>query len=157
MSKLTIKCVAVNEPKGSSFFKSTDWVIRTNATVSLQNIDDRCFHDAFRQMEHYKEIKNHAGWVSNIKPFFDLFTWDIIEYPTVIDNNNCALFEKTLEIALILLYVSVHIRPVIENDENKFRIYKSIKQSHVSKHHTRGGGGVVLLLIPGNINQRRIY
>ena len=71
--------------------------------------------------------------------FTDLYDRGGIKYPTVISNNNYAIFEKEiLEIALVVLYVSAGIKVFIEKGEVKLRAYKSIKQSNVSKHyHTR--------------------
>lgn len=45
-------------------------------------------------MQHYKEIKTHPEPISNIQPFIDLFNWDGIKYPTVMNNNNYAVFER---------------------------------------------------------------
>ena len=66
----------------------------------------------------------------------DLYNWNGIKYPTVINNNNYALFErKNLEIVLVVLYVSVDIKPFIVESEVKVIVYKSIKQSWMPKYY----------------------
>ena len=45
-------------------------------------------------MQHYKEIKTHPEPISNIQPFIDFFNWDGIKYPTVMNDNNYAVFER---------------------------------------------------------------
>ena len=88
-------------------------------------------------MQHHKEIKSHAEHVSNIKPFIDLLNWNGIKYPTLIVNSNYTLFEsKNLEIPLVVLYVSVDIKPFIEKGGVSVCVYKSIEQSSMSKHQT---------------------
>lgn len=60
----------------------------------------------------------------------------VLKYPTVINNNHYALFErKNLGIALVVLYVTPGIKAFIERDEVKVLAYKLIKQSYVSKHY----------------------
>ena len=41
MSNLTIKCITLDEPKGSSYIKSSDRLKCKNATVNPKNNDDR--------------------------------------------------------------------------------------------------------------------
>lgn len=95
--------------------------------------------DVFSIFIHQKSSLYYSEQVSKIKPFTDLYDMGGIKYPTVISNNNYAIFEKEiLEIALVVLYVSAGIKVFIEKGEVKLRAYKSIKQSNVSKHyHTR--------------------
>ena len=56
MSKLTIKCITVNEPKGSSYTLYTSYT-----TLYPENIDDRHFQfsDVFTLTHHHKKIKNY--------------------------------------------------------------------------------------------------
>ena len=82
--KLTIQCVKVNEPIGSSYIKSSDWLRWKHAKINPKNINGRCFQYAFTPSQHHEEIKNHPEGVSNIKSFIDLQNWHGIECPTVI-------------------------------------------------------------------------
>ena len=102
MGQLTIKCTKGNEPKGSLHVKIPNCLKCKNATINPENIDNTCFQYFFTLTPHYKEIKNNAERVSSIKPFIDLYFWDCLNYPTVI-NNNCSLFErKNLEMAVVV-------------------------------------------------------
>ena len=57
-----------------------------------------------------------------------MYNWNGIKYPTVIGNNNYALFgRKYPESALILLYVNVDIKPFITEGEVEVGVYQSIK------------------------------
>ena len=75
--------------------------------------------------QHQKENKDYAKQASiNIEPLIDMYNWNGIKHPTVTPNNNYALFErKNLKVALIMLHVSVDIKPFIEEGEVKARVY----------------------------------
>ena len=56
-----------------------------------------------------KEVENHPGSVTNIRPFLDLYNWSGIEYPTVMKKNDFTLSEKyNPEIDLTVLHVDVN-------------------------------------------------
>ena len=87
--------------------------------------------------QHYKEIINHPERVSNIKSFIDLYKWDVMKYATVLNIDNYALFErKNPEIAIVMPYVNVDIKPFIEKGAVKDSVYKSIKQLSSSIYPT---------------------
>ena len=67
MSELTVRYKKVNEAKGSSYIKSSEWLKCKNATVNPKIIDNRSFQYSFMLMQHYKEMRNHLEGVSNIK------------------------------------------------------------------------------------------
>ena len=57
-----------------------------------------------------------------------MYNWNGIKYPTVIGNNNYALFgRKYPQRALVVLYVTVDIKPFITEGEVVVAVYKSIK------------------------------
>ena len=49
----------------------------------MKKIDERCFQHVFILTQHHKEIRNHPKWVSDVKPFTELYVWDGIKYPAV--------------------------------------------------------------------------
>ena len=53
----------------------------------------------------------------------------------MVENTQPLSEKENPEIALVVLNVSVDIKPFIEKCEVKVRVYKSIKQSYVSKHY----------------------
>ena len=73
VSKLIIKSITVNEPKRSSFIKSTDWLKYKNATVNMNNVDDRCFQ--------------YASMLTQ-------YNWNGEKYPTVTNDNKCIIGKK---------------------------------------------------------------
>ena len=57
-----------------------------------------------------------------------MYNWNGIKYPTVIGNNNYALFgRKYPESALVVLYVNVDIKPFITEGEVEVGVYQSVK------------------------------
>ena len=81
----------------------------------------------FSMFLHHKSSLYYPQQVSKIKPVTDLYDWGGIKYPTVISNNDYAIFEKEiLEISLVVLYASVGIKVFIEKGEVKLHTYKSI-------------------------------
>ena len=69
VNKLSIKCIIVNEPKGSSCIKSPDWLKCKNGTINPEVIDDECFQYALKLTQHQKETKSHPERASSIKQF----------------------------------------------------------------------------------------
>ena len=56
-----------------------------------------------------------------------MYNWNGIKYPTVIANNNYALFQrKYLQIALVVLYVGVDVKILLAQDSLNAYIHKSI-------------------------------
>ena len=74
-------------------------------------------------------------------------------YPATINKNIYTLFEKNNpEIALTVLHVDVHFEIFKSECQECARVYKSIKQSYVSKHCFKREKKGILLLIPDNIS-----
>ena len=95
VSKLTVKCTTVNEPKLASYTESPDCLKCKSTTINPKQIDDRCFRYDFALTQQHEEIKNHPEQISNIKSFIDLYNWDGMKHPTIINNNNYyTLLEK---------------------------------------------------------------
>ena len=133
---LSVTCHKVNEPKASLYIKSPKWLRYKNSTINPENIDDRCFQYSFALTHYHKEVKNHPEHMSNITPFLSLYNSSGIEYPTVIDKNNYALFEKVnLEIALIVFYINVKIAIVKLGKNGHAVLHNSIKQLYVSNQY----------------------
>ena len=94
VSKLNIRCDKVNEPKGSSYIKSTDWLRYRNATINPKTTEDRCSQFfllfVFLLTQKSKIIASEYKILNQIKSVFDLYNLKSTEYPTVMYKNDCS-------------------------------------------------------------------
>ena len=98
------KCHKINFKRGGWYIKSPDWIKNKKATTNLENKDDKCFQYAETLASKYGQIKWNPERVSNIKPFKNKYNWNVIKYPSKIDDWKT--FEKNnLAIALNVLYI----------------------------------------------------
>ena len=67
------KCHKVNFIWGSSYIDSPDWIKKKKATISLKNMDDKCFQYAATVALHYEKIESHPERVSSINPFINKY------------------------------------------------------------------------------------
>ena len=79
-----------------------------------------------------------------------MYNWNGIKYPTVIGNNNYALFgRKYPQRALVVLYVTVDIKPFITKVKSRL-LYINQSNNYTCHLHLQEKKGV-LLLIAGHI------
>ena len=80
------KCHKVFFIRSGSCIDSWDWIEKKKQTINPENADDKCFQYAATVALNYKEIEWHPERFSNIEPFIDKYSWEIINYPSKIDN-----------------------------------------------------------------------
>lgn len=79
-------------------------------------------------------MKNYRWWVSNIKPFINLYNWKGKVNLTSINRNNYTSFEEISLVSLVVWYVDVDVKQDIQDGCGEHAvILESIKQSYMSK------------------------
>ena len=83
---LCYKCHKINFKRGGSYKNK-----KKKATINQKNEDDKCFQYALTVALNHEKIKRDPQRISKIKPFINKYNWNVIKYPSKIDNwKNCS-------------------------------------------------------------------
>ena len=104
-SLLSLRLItAVYKPiRGSSYIPTPEWIRNRNATVNVQNDDDRCFLYAY--LAHYhsaKEMTDHPERLTSYQQFEGELNMEGVEYPVNIAGD---LDKIESQVCLFTLFV----------------------------------------------------
>ena len=69
--------------RGSSYFKSPNWIKNKGVTINPKNTkDNNCFQCAIIAALNYHNIDNHPERISNLRPFINNYNWQDKEFPS---------------------------------------------------------------------------
>ena len=118
--------------RDGSYIDSPSWIKNKRATINPKSADYKCLRDATVAALNYEKIRNHSERISNLKPFFDQYNWNRIEFPS--HSKDGKKFEQNNnKIALNILYV-------LYNTEQ-------IRPAYISKYNQERNNQVILLMI----------
>ena len=80
------KCHRVSFKRGRSYIDSPDWIENKKSAINLINEDNKCFQYAATVALNYGEIRYIPERVANIEPFISKYYWEIINYPSRLDD-----------------------------------------------------------------------
>ena len=102
------KCYKVSFRRGGSYIDSPDWIKKKYSIINPKNKDDKCFQHAVTVALNYEKIQWNPERVSNIKLFINKYKWEVINYPSKIDDWKT--FEKNdPTIGLNSLYIKEQV------------------------------------------------
>ena len=121
-----------NLKRGTSYIKSSKWILNQRATINQKNEDNRYFQYSITVTLNHQNIENHPERISNIKPFINQYNWEGIDFPAGI--KDWKKFERNNKtIALNILFITHNS--------------KTINVAHKSKYNRKRKNQVVLLMI----------
>ena len=82
---MRMKTAKYNPIGGSSYIPTPEWIRNRNATVNIQNTDDRCFLYAY--IAHYHPVSDHPERVSSYQQFEGELNMTGVEYPVNIAGD----------------------------------------------------------------------
>ena len=84
--KVLVHCIIVfiksSLNRGGSYIDPHDWIKHKKATINTKSKDNKCFRDATTAALNHEKIKHNPERISNLKPFFDKYNWNDIEFPS---------------------------------------------------------------------------
>ena len=121
-----------NLKRGTSYIKSSKWILNQRATINQKNEDNRYFQYSITVTLNHQNIENHPERISNIKPFINQYNWEGTDFPSGI--KDWKKFEGiNKKIALNILYLPHNT--------------KKINLAYKSKYNRKRENQVVLLMI----------
>ena len=72
--------------RGRSYIKFPEWVLNKRAAIKTKNKDNKCFQYSITVTLNHQNVQNHPERISNIKPFIDLYNWEVIDFPAGIKD-----------------------------------------------------------------------
>ena len=79
--------------RGGSYIDSLDWIKHKKATINPKNKDNKCLRNSITAALNHEKIPSHAERISNLKPFFDQYNWEEIEFPSHSKDWRLLLFK----------------------------------------------------------------
>ena len=62
--------------RGSSYFKSPNWIKNKGVTINPKNTkDNNCFQYAIIAALNHQNIEDHSERISKLKPFINKYNW----------------------------------------------------------------------------------
>ena len=123
--------------KGGSYIESPKWLKDKKCTINQKNNDNKSFQYATTLALNFNNIDKHHQRISNIKPFFNNYNWNNINFPTAKKDWN--KFERNnKDVALNILYVTFNT--------------KKIEIAYKSKYNLIRDNQIILLMISNGEN-----
>ena len=89
--------------RDGSYIDSTDW-IKNKKTINPKSRDNNCLRDGITAASNHEKIKKDPQRISNLKPFFDQYKWEGIDFLS--HSKDWKKFEQSNKtIALNILFV----------------------------------------------------
>ena len=89
--------------RDGSYIDSPSWIKNKRATINPKSADYKCLRDATVAALNYEKIRNHSERISNLKPFFDQYNWNRIEFPS--HSKDWKSLNKTIIKLLLTFYM----------------------------------------------------
>ena len=108
--------------RGESYINSPDWIENKKATINPQNKkDNKCFQYALTVALNHEKSKRDRQRISKIKPFFDQYNWNEIDFPST--GKDWKKFElKNKSIAFNILYVPHNTEKICHAYKSKYNL-----------------------------------